>query len=228
MLYHMTMSTPERFWEHDKSGRRKSVDRDMREALEPEDRDEVAKEVREQKETLHVLLDTNGPGFEDSLLQEQIYNWYQSAMSRRHREPLTRERFRGHFFDGSSLERTCAYGDTARGYVLGINSGGLFIPTHFAPKNVFTGYSILNELANHEGIPTMMAITEDLANTILKMPGWHALDIIIPALFRGKMTEKRVVYNSHPDVIGLMIQKYAHMQQSGLQRDEGEELNRAA
>lgn len=73
----------------------------------------------------------------------EIYTWYENAITRRDREPLEYDRFRGHFFEGWSHDSTYMYGDLAHGYVFGFFEHGAFLPTHFAPKNIRKGYELV-------------------------------------------------------------------------------------
>lgn len=70
---------------------------------------------------------------------DDIYQWYATAMQRRDREPLEKNRFISHFFKGFSTDPTYLYGDYTSGYLLGIFKNDIFIPTHFAPKTMRGG-----------------------------------------------------------------------------------------
>ena len=50
-----------------------------------------------------------------------------------------------------------------------------------------------------------MSVTEDLGETLSKMPSWQTLDIGFLASFREELKEKKIVYNSHPDTKNLML-----------------------
>ncbi len=134
-----------------------------------------------------------------------IYDWYQKAIGRRKREPLEKERFINHFFKGGTLEPACVYGDWKKGFLLGLLKYGVFIPTHFAPKSLRSGYQLMKELEFSKKIPVIIAITEDLAKTLEKMPGWKVLDTKYLSLFRGEEIEKVIIHNSHPEVKNLML-----------------------
>lgn len=135
----------------------------------------------------------------------ELYDWYSRAMRRRNREPLSEEGFIGHFFESGSAEATYCFGDPERGYLLGVVNYGVFIPTHFAPKSIRTGYELMKELGGSEEIPAVLAITEDLAETLKKMPEWQAVDTHFLARFREELAEKQIVHNSHPGVRRLIV-----------------------
>jgi len=130
---------------------------------------------------------------------EELYNWYASAMKRRDREPLDQDRFLDHFFNGLSTDATYMYGEDKRGYLLGFIRNGVFVPTHFAPRTLKGGYLLLEDLANSENTPTVLAITKDLAETIRKMKGWQPTEITFQSPFRDGTEEKEIVFNSHPE-----------------------------
>ena len=134
----------------------------------------------------------------------QIYDWYANAISRRDRKPLEEDRFIAHFFEGGSLDAPYMFGDSEKGYLLGYSKYGVFIPTHFAPKSMRKGYELMKELGAHEKIPAVMSITDDLVETLKKMPEWRAIDLSFLSQFRDGEIEKKIVHNSHPDVHRLM------------------------
>lgn len=141
---------------------------------------------------------------EDSHALNEIYIWYSKAISRRDREPLEEERFINHF-DGGSFDPTYAYGSRETGYLLGFVKYGVFIPTHFAPKNLRGGYELVKNLGDSKDTPAVIALTEDLSSTIQKMPSWHKVDLSFMSMFREEEVEKEIVYNSHPDTKNLML-----------------------
>jgi hypothetical protein len=148
----------------------------------------------------------NADEFKEKNYEEmyQIYNWYANAISRRDREPLEEDRFIAHFFEGGSLDTPYMFGNSEKGYLLGYSKYGVFIPTHFAPKSMRKGYELMKELGASEKIPAVMSITEDLVETIKKMPEWHAIDLSFLSEFRNGDIEKRIVHNSNPEVHRLM------------------------
>lgn len=135
---------------------------------------------------------------------EEIHEWYAAAISRRDREPLELERFRGHF-EGMSFDQTFAFGERGKGYLLGYLKYGVFVPTHFAPKTMRGGYELMKHLGESANVPAVMSVTEDLEETLSKMPSWQTLDIGFLASFREELAEKKIVYNSHPDTKNLML-----------------------
>lgn len=134
----------------------------------------------------------------------QIYYWYAKAIERREREPLERESFFHHFFEGGSTDQTYMFGDMEKGFLLGVLKSRVFIPTHFAPRAIRGGYELISQLGTGE-LPAALAITKDLAETLRKMPEWKVEDIEIPSSFRGEETKKMVAHNRHPQVRVLMV-----------------------
>lgn len=137
----------------------------------------------------------------------EIYSWYSAAMKRRGREPLTEDSFISHFFEREGFDETFSYGDIEKGYLLGFKKFGVFVPSHFAPKTLRGGYDLLKELGEGDTMPAILAITEDLADTLKKMPSWHKIEIDkdILSYFRGELVKKDIYYNSHPEVQNLMM-----------------------
>ncbi len=133
----------------------------------------------------------------------EIHEWYAVAMSRRGREPLEADRFVDHF-EGMSTDPTFAFGNKEKGYLLGYLKSGVFIPTHFAPKTMRGGYDLFKKLGDSTNIPAVVSITDDLKDTLIKMPSWHALDMSFLSSFRNVTVNKKIMYNSHPDTIKLM------------------------
>ncbi len=157
-----------------------------------------------------------------------VYGWYEKAISRRDRQPLGEDSFFYHFFDGGSSDETLMYGDLKKGYLLGFLKYGVFIPSHFAPKNIRTGYDMIKELGSSEQIPCVMSITEDLVKTITKFPEWKTIDSNFIAEFRGEKHEKYIVYNSHSKVKQLMVgllNEYMQEQESYGYDDEEEDYD---
>lgn len=138
---------------------------------------------------------------------DDLYDWYAEAMGKRNREPLEKESFIGHFFEGNNLDQSISFGNKEKGYLLGYNKYGTFIPSHFAPKTMRGGYDLFTALGNSTEIPSVLAITEDLSETLSKMPCWHNLEIDkeLLSVFRGELVKKEIMYNSHPAVKRLMM-----------------------
>lgn len=139
---------------------------------------------------------------------ELVYKWYSEAMGRRDREPLLEGNFINHFFGGGSWEPTYAFGKMEKGYILGFYKHDIFIPTHFAPKTMRDGYTLFKELADNKEMPVATAVTDDLSETLLKMDGWHKLNVSLLAYFNSDLKKKVVVYNSakgiRTKIIGLL------------------------
>lgn len=140
----------------------------------------------------------------DSITLEEIHDWYVAAITRRGRTALGKERFVAHFND-MSTEPTYAYGEPGNGYLLGYLKFGVFVPTHFAPKTLRGGYMLMSQLGESKHIPSVLAVTQDLTETLAKMPSWHLIDLGFLAVFRSELTEKQILHNSHPDVKNLML-----------------------
>lgn len=164
------------------------------------DAENISEDILKQKE-----LKETGEILEESNWLD-IYNNYAEAIQRRNREPLGAESFYNHFFSEGSFDKTFAYGDKAKGYLLGSKKFNIFIPTHFAPKSLRGGYELMQELGESQGVPSVMAITEDLGRTLDKMPSWQKLKIdeVIMAYFKGELVKKEIYFNSHPMTQGLM------------------------
>jgi len=136
---------------------------------------------------------------------DDIYECYAKAMMRRNREPLGRDSFEAHFFEGGSYDTPYMYGDQEKGYLLGYVRYGVFIPSHFAPRSIRKGYEMMKELGASFETPVVMSVTDDLAETLKKMPEWNIVDTSFLTRFRGKETEKMIAYNSHPNTKQLMF-----------------------
>lgn len=152
-----------------------------------------------------------------------IYDSYAKAMSRRDRAPLAPVRFRRHFFEGGSLDSTCAYGDANRGFLLGLWKHEIFIPIHFAPKTLRGGYELFRELAKSAEIPVVTAVTEDIAATLKKMDGWKTRNISLLSYFSSDLVKKTLVYNSCPGIwrkMGVLVKEFiAETREMGRQRE---------
>lgn len=142
-------------------------------------------------------------GIDDNFV-DMVWNWYAKAMQRRDREPLEKERFIRHFLE-TSLDRPFAFGNEKQGFLLGYKKYEVFIPTHFAPKTLRGGYELMQDLGESEHIPACLAITDDLATTLAKMPSWTIHDLSFLANFRGEEVEKKLAFNSHPDTRHLLL-----------------------
>lgn len=148
--------------------------------------------ARYQFRSTDTYQEQEKPGWSDL---EVIHRNYAEAMRRRGREPLGEESFYRHFFAGESREKTAMYGDKNDGYLLGHESGGVFVPTHFAPSGLKAGYRLIKELMD-SGIPTALFITDDLVQTIQKLPRWKVTPIKLNQTFRGKDISKQLVINN--------------------------------
>jgi hypothetical protein len=127
---------------------------------------------------------------------ENIYIWYAEAMQRRNRLALNYSDFIYHFFEMGSWESTVSYGNLEKGYVFGFYKNEIFIPTHFAPKTMKSGYELFKELAENKSLPVATAVTTDLAETLMKMKGWHRLKSKFLSYFSSEIKEKVIVHNS--------------------------------
>lgn len=151
---------------------------------------------------------------------DEVYWWYHDAMLRRGRDPLDRDRFLYHFFDGGSSEATYGYGEREDGYLMGVAKYGVFVPTHFAPRTLRSGYELISRLGDDGETPALMVITPDLVDTITKLPSWKFADLSFLSQFRDDSVTKEVVYNSHPNVerlaLGLLSE---YLGKSGLDKN---------
>lgn len=127
----------------------------------------------------------------------ELYSWYENAMRRRGREPLDEDSFSSHFFSMPATDGM-VYGNKETGYLLGYERSGVFIPSHFAPKTLRQGYQLLKRLGQ-SGKDAVLFITEDLADTLSKMPEWKIEDMQLPAEFRGEVVMKRIAHNHIKD-----------------------------
>lgn len=206
------MRQPDNFWKPEKN-RQQELREDVEtgvaehEANKTERRQEAEMRYNQELHTTDEMFDRIGP---DGI--EEVYEWYRTAMERRDRVPLDEFGFIQHFFQGGSLEPTYAYGDPDKGYLLGYDKNGLFIPTHFAPKTLMGAYGLLQDLGSHKEIPSVMAITDDLAKTIAKIPSWKVFDVPFPGVFRGEFVKKKLAYNEHPDTEKLGAEILKEMQ----------------
>ena len=124
-----------------------------------------------------------------------LYRHYSDAIKRRGREPLDKQAFIGHFFEGWSGCDNSIYGNDKKGYLLGMNISGIFAPSHFAPQSMRGGYELVKELGSSD-IPSLLTITPDLTQTITKFPSWqHAEGMDQTIQHNGEPHLKQLVYN---------------------------------
>jgi len=188
----------EKFWQQPTKS---EIDKNIqKEIMEQESRDErkEAKNEFSLRKTADVLSDIDS---------EEIYSWYADAITRRDREPLEIESFHRHFFENGSMDETFAFGDKEKGFLLGYNKYDIFIPTHFAPKTLRGGYELFQSLGTSKNIASVIAITEDLSETLKKMPAWNHLELNEEILsnFRGELLKKEIYYNSQEDTEKLLF-----------------------
>lgn len=150
----------------------------------------------------HRLIDVQEELRPSEELCEAIYFAYAKAISRRERQPLEKARFDTHFFNGGNKEGSVAFGDKHRGYLLGSKDSmwNIFTPTHFAPFSMRSGYELLAELGESAEIPAILAITDDLEQTLSKLPSWHTLDLPdhhVAGFHTGELLSKRLMYNDY-------------------------------
>jgi hypothetical protein len=168
----------------------------------------------EKPKTDFRMFDTRGLIHFENFDPEEVYDWYKTAIARRNREPLSKDSFMNHFFGEERYDKNFGYGNKEKGYLLGFDKFGVFVPSHFAPKTLRGGYDLIASLGESDDIPAILAVSEDLALTLDKMPSWHHLDIDkkIMSYFHGNEIKKDIYYNSHPDTenlaYGLMIEYF--------------------
>jgi hypothetical protein len=193
------MSPLENFWHKDKN------DKDLKSEIEEGIDESLFGAKREDEKIPPGLIDAaeffyhHGEG-----KAEEIFDWYEKAITRRGREALGSDSFMYHFFTEGSTERNFIFGNNRDGYLLGPVRHGVFIPSHFAPRSLRGGVALMKDLGESETIPAVLAITDDLAETIARMPVWRNSGLNFPTLFRGQIQNKQIVYNSNPEVKGLL------------------------
>ncbi len=184
------------------------VQKEIKDGMNEFDEDKLEdKKAQEKIDSMKMNLASTEDFYEKNGEQgvELIHDWYSKAISRRDREPLPGENFSNHFFEGGSSDETFMYGNIDKGFLLGYLKHEVFVPTHFAPKNIRGGYDLVKELGSSQELPCVMSITDDLVKTITKMPEWKSYDLSFMSDFRGDDHEKFVVYNEHPKVKQLMM-----------------------
>lgn len=209
-ILHLRYSLPmtlENFW-HPRSEQERQLNEGIAD-YEEEKLDEQLYTYSGEKEYTHEvvpseLISTSDIFDRQGVTLDEIYEWYAAAIVRRDREPLRAENFISHF-EGMSFNPTFAFGERGKGYLLGYLKYGVFVPTHFAPKTMRGGYELMKRLGESENVPAVMSVTEDLEQTLSKMPSWQTLDTGILATFRQELAEKKIVYNEHPDTRNLML-----------------------
>lgn len=199
------MSKVEGFWRGGLSAGRE-IKEEIEEGIETVKNQDETENDQESIDPMFEELESTSDFYEDEGDEgvDEVYDWYQKAIRRRDREPLDSYRFKFHFFREGSTDRNFMFGDKKRGYILGMIRRGVFVPTHFAPKSLRGGYMLMKELGASENTPAVMAITEDLAETLKKMPEWHDTEMNFPMYFRGEIHQKYLFYNSHPDIESLL------------------------
>lgn len=125
---------------------------------------------------------------------DEIYQNYEKAITRKDREALDSDRFSRHFFEGASFDKTYMFGDSKKGYLLGYFKEGVFVPSHFAPKNIRQGYNLMKELGASE-MDSMVFVTEDIAEMLERMPEWVVTDLKFDASFREDIVKKTLAHN---------------------------------
>lgn len=117
-----------------------------------------------------------------------IWQQYKNAMERRRPgSVLSLDRFVNHLLNNSYIFQ---YNDS---YILGQFYRGLFVPSHFAPKNIREGYEALKELKQYDNVA--FAVTKDL-EPMLKKLGYRSLPLSITRQFRGDDVEKSLLVSS--------------------------------
>lgn len=191
----------EKFWTPEAESDRRFLE-ELIDAETPEDF--LSEKTYSHEKIPHDLIPTEKLFDSEGVTLEDVHEWYASAIARRERSALAIDRFIGHF-EGLSSDPTYAFGERDKGYLLGYLKYGVFVPTHFAPKTMRGGYELMKKLGDSENTPAIMSVTEDLSDTLAKMPSWKALDMGFLASFREELKEKKIVYNSHPDTKNLMF-----------------------
>ena len=158
-------------------------------------------------------------------IYSKVYKKYKNAMERKKgRTALDYEFFTRHFFLDGSYDETKIFGSDEKGYLLGNNIEGTFLPTHFAPASLRAGASLINDL-NINNISTCFFIPDDLRDTIIKLDGWKFINKPIPMNFRGEIVLKYPVFNKYRALLGIAIRNakneyyYKYASKFGLLKD---------
>ena len=163
--------------------------------------------LRDIAELINSLTESESEDF-----QARLYMYYSTAMKLRNRECLGENAFCQHFFAPQNMKNSKIFGNEKDGYLLGEESKGVFVPTHFAPANLKGGYRLVQELVKDE-LPVALFITLDLVKTIKKIPGWKVMPLTLKLPFRGKLTEKKLVINHWSALPRLLAVQLEDMQQ---------------
>jgi hypothetical protein len=160
------------------------------------------------QEVLNLNFDF--PNLDIERIYKKMYIKYKNAMERKEgRSPLPFTGFVKHYFEENFYNDTRKiFGNDEKGYLLGMEENGIFIPMHFAPANLRLGASLINDL-NVNNIPTCFFIPEDLRDTIVKLPGWKTINYPIPMNFRGKTSIKYPVFNNLRAVLEIIKKEYS-------------------
>lgn len=138
-------------------------------------------------------------------IYSKVYKKYQNAIERKKgRSALDYPGFTRHYFLEGSYDETKIFGNDEKGYLLGSNVEGTFVPTHFAPASLRAGAILINDL-NVSDISTCFFIPEDLRDTIIKLDGWKYINYPIPMNFRGETVLKYPVFNKYKALLGIAI-----------------------
>jgi len=108
------------------------------------------------------------------------------------------------YYDSFEENEYFMYGDMKKGFLLGPIKYGVFVPSHYAPKNIIKGYELIKNLGKEKEIPAAIAITNDLAAMIKRISEWELMDLNFTANFRGKETKKKLAHNKHPEIEHLL------------------------
>ncbi len=147
--------------------------------------------------------ENNTANHENWRIEERIYNNYKEAITRRGREALHEQSFSDHFFEGGSRDKIGVFGSEKDGYILGSEVDDIFVPTHFAPEGLKSGYRLLKDLLDSDK-PTALFLTDDLVATLRKMDGWIVLPFKMKMKFRGAEVEKQMVV-SHLEAVPKLL-----------------------
>lgn len=163
--------------------------------------DEDEGEGKEKRERGSFVKRSGGLGWVDEigLVDDlgEVYKDYRRAMG-----GLFRDSGRGGLeLDYNSfvdyVDRVAVgFGDVKNGWVIGVWSRGVFVPSHFAPSGRWGSWVLMRALGS-VGRPVVVFATVDLVDQLVGLGNWFMVeDSDYFASFRGQRVLKQVVVNS--------------------------------
>jgi len=171
-----------------------------------EDEPEIEKYANHEIEDITSTMQEY-PEYDHERIYKKVYQGYVKAMERKpDRSPLTYSGFFSHYFLPNNYQEPKIFGNDEKGYLLGQEMEGIFIPHHFAPASLKAGVSLIRDL-NIRKVSTCFFIPKDLRETIVKIPGWKTINYPIMMSFRGELVEKYPVFNDLNSILSLVKQQ---------------------